>query len=383
MWVDYDALSASGTGKWFWRPRRTALSGVRTLFRNSACVHWRLGVSKSSPERCVILVPVRFHPQYDRFDLETALLSPLSLLYWMGWGVYEWVYKLGLKRPMRPHSPVIVVGNLTTGGMGKTPITECVAKTLQRTGHKVVISASGYGSPRAKEASVAPEGPLDPAEWGDEPALLRDLLPDTPMIVGRGRVRAAELAHERFADHVLLLDDGFQHKPLHKDITILVDPPHVRNPLVLPAGPYREPRNHRDRADILIPDQIGISLVEEYIVDGSGNRVQATSGTRVAVLTAIANPFRFTLSLERLGLKLADGRFLADHDPLTATNLLQGIEEALPVVVTLKDWVKLRTRPDVGSKTFWICRQVIELEPAEQLEALLRTKLNEIKAQAN
>lgn len=98
------------------------------------------------------------------------------------------------------------------------------------------------------------------------------------------------------------------------------------------------------------------------------------------IMTAIANPQRFTMTLERLGLVICGGKFLADHDPLQAPDLLKTIDEALPIVVTLKDWVKLRERSDVGSRTFWICRQEIALESADELEALLRTKLNEVKA---
>ena len=187
--------------------------------------------------------------------LARLALSPLSLIYAIGWEAYLGVYRLGLKRAKEPHRPVVCVGNLVSGGSGKTPATLHVAQVLADLGHSVVLSASGYGSPGSEAATLIPEGPLDPSEWGDEPALYRELLPAVPIIVGRRRVLAAEICAREFPDAVLLMDDGFQHLPLRKHLSMILDSPEPENRMCLPAGPYREPRWNRRRADLVLPGQ--------------------------------------------------------------------------------------------------------------------------------
>ncbi len=310
--------------------------------------------------------------------LENIILSPLSLLYYIGWEAYEATYALGLKKPFQPKIPVIVIGNLTVGGMGKTPTTVHVAQTLRDMGHKVVISASGYGAPRAQAASVAPDGPLQAKEWGDEPALFRWLLPDVPLIVGRRRVLAAQLAHEHFPDHIMLMDDGFQHKPLRKHVSILLDPSHVRNPFVLPGGPYREPRSHRSRADILLPDDFDISSAGTYLMDATAQRLDV-SPQEIQVLTAIAKPYRFVESLTQMGHKLIKARHLGDHNPLTAGNLFDGFRSDLPVMVTAKDWVKLRDLKTHDGFQIYIGHYDVTIEPQSEFRATLTRHLNEVK----
>ena len=125
--------------------------------------------------------------------------------------IYESIYRFHLKQPKSPHSPIICVGNLMAGGSGKTPFVLYLSKILAELGYEVVLSCSGYGSPVSREAQVAPEGPLNPNKWGDEPAMIRWLNPELPLIVGRDRVLAATLCVHHFPRAVLLLDDGYQH----------------------------------------------------------------------------------------------------------------------------------------------------------------------------
>ncbi|HVL40476.1 MAG TPA: tetraacyldisaccharide 4'-kinase, partial [Fimbriimonadaceae bacterium] len=195
-----------------------------------------------------------------------TLLTPLSWLYTLGWQSYLGMYRLGLKRPQEPHRPVLCVGNLVVGGSGKSPLVLHLARLLRNLGQDVVVSASGYGSPRAAGASVAPDGPLDPAEWGDEPAMLRWLQPDLPIVVGRRRVLAAQLVARSWPGSVMLMDDGFQHLPLHKHLTLLLDPD-IPNSQTLPAGPYREPRVNRSRADLVLPGAFRVQRRSLRFVD--------------------------------------------------------------------------------------------------------------------
>jgi tetraacyldisaccharide 4'-kinase len=160
----------------------------------------------------------------DRRDIESWVMLPLAGLYALGWMSYELMYKLGIKRPQQPHSPIVCIGNLRVGGSGKSPVVIHVAQVLQGQGREVVIGCNGYRSPRQEGASLAPAGPLDPREWGDEPAMIREALPDVPLVVGRKRVDAAALVAAHHPGAVLLMDDGFQHLPLRKDVSIVLDP---------------------------------------------------------------------------------------------------------------------------------------------------------------
>jgi tetraacyldisaccharide 4'-kinase len=316
----------------------------------------------------------------SHLDFRALMLAPLSFLYMAGWAIYEMVYKLGWKKPAEPHPRVLVVGNLTVGGMGKSPITVYIAKTLIDMGYHVLIGVSGYGSPRSQAATMAPDGPLDPAEWGDEPAMIRDLLPSVPMVVGRRRVLAAELAYSHAPDSILLMDDGFQHKPLKKHVSILIDPPKSSNPLCLPAGPYREPKWHRSRADILIPDQVGFIANALPLSNGTGEEFNFEGNEKVSILTAIANPDRLVHTVMALGGKPSKIVFKPDHDPLNAGNLLDEFDPTQWIIVTHKDWVKLRRHPKASQFTILYLPMVTSAEDDAAFRALLESKLNGIQA---
>ncbi|HEY0868002.1 MAG TPA: tetraacyldisaccharide 4'-kinase [Fimbriimonas sp.] len=317
-----------------------------------------------------------WYGQSIRDRLARTALTPLSWLYAGGWQTYLALYRKGLKEAKEPHRPVLCVGNLVVGGSGKSPLTIHLAEVLRQIGRDAVVSASGYGSPRAESAQVAPEGPLDPAEWGDEPAMIRWLLPDAPLIVGRNRVRAAELCHEFFPRSVMLMDDGFQHLPLRKHVSIVLDDPLPSNGRCLPAGPYREPRRNRRRADLVLPGQH--EIVEESWLEDPESGFRFDEPPRdFSVLCALGQPAKLLRSLP------GDARvalLLPDHDPLSEGTLFRSLPEELPVVVTAKDWVKLRRRPDVRERRFLIARHTVRVEPADAFQRWLRVKLDEFEA---
>lgn len=299
-------------------------------------------------------------------SLIRAALTPLSWLYTVGWSVYESLYRIGIKKASEPHRPVICVGNLTAGGSGKTPLVAMLARGIPaRLGRPVVIGCSGYGSPRAEAATLAPEGSLSAREWGDEAALLRELVPGTPLVVGRRRVLAAEIARQAHPDAVLLMDDGLQHLPIRKHATLALDPDRG-NGRTFPAGPYREPRSHRRRADLLFPDQFQLRL--QTTVPGSPSEGQA--------LCAIGDPSRFRRDLENLRIRLSAFRALPDHDPLDRADLLEGLDPKLPLIVTAKDWVKLRERSDIGTWDVRVAGQGCRVEPDAEFWARLAALLD-------
>lgn len=299
------------------------------------------------------------------------LLVPLSLLYAIGWELYLLVYRLGFKRAYRAKIPVLVVGNLVTGGSGKSPVVLHVAQVLQSMGHDVVIGCNGYGGRHGKAAALAPDGPLDAQEWGDEPSMIRWLLSDIPLVVGRDRVMAAKLVEERYPDHILLMDDGFQHLPLATDISVILDETSPRNSLCLPAGPYREGRWNRSRATQIIPGQFKIGAAPYRFSDG--NPLPRCAN----LLCALGQPERFLGAIRELGCEIVRHRFLSDHDPLTAGKLWEEFDPSLPVLVTAKDWVKLRNRSDLSNRIVIVAIQERTIEPADAFRVWLENQLND------
>ena len=308
--------------------------------------------------------------------LARVALTPLSWLYAVGWQAYLLTYRLGLKRAAEPHRPVLCVGNLQAGGSGKSPLVRHLVEVLRDGGREVVVSCSGYGAPRAEAASLAPEGPLDAAEWGDEPAMLREEIPDLPLVVGRRRVLAAEIVHRNHPDAVMLMDDGFQHLPLRKTLSLVLDPLDPPNRRCLPAGPYREPRGNRRRADLVLPGEFRVVEETPWLEDPQSKAPNPQSTipwpARFAVLCALGQPARFLASLPH---PPETARLLPDHDPLTAGNLFDGMDPALPVVVTAKDWVKLRARTDLAGRRILVARHAVRVEPAASFRAWLAERL--------
>lgn len=306
------------------------------------------------------------------------LLAPLSWLYALGWEAYELIYRLGIKKPKEPHRPVVCVGNLQVGGTGKSPFVLYIAGLLKEMGKEVVIGASGYGSPMAEAAQFAPEGELNPRIWGDEPAMIRWLAPDLPLIVGRRRVLAAELCHREAPNAVLLMDDGFQHLPIKKYLSIVLDPP-SGNHFCIPAGPYREPRNGLKRADLLLPGKFKLTRSKLTFKSANG-QLRTADSSEVSVLCALGNPETFIASLKDAGLTLGTTKLLRDHDSLGAGTLLDGFPPEKPIVVTTKDWVKLRLRTDLEGREIWIAHQTVSVEPEQEFKAWLKQRLDEIEA---
>lgn len=332
-------------------------------------------------------------------------LLPAAGLYGTGFALYRALYDGGLKRAYRAPIPVLCVGNLAVGGSGKTPTVLHIADVLNGIGREVVVSASGYGSPRAEAATVAPPGPLDPREWGDEPAMMRWLRPDLKLVVGRRRPLAAQLVGEAHPKAVLLMDDGFQHLPLAKSLTILLDPDEPRNPYPLPAGPYREFRSARRRADLVLGTSAARSGLEredpvvhdrgfqaamegaDRLVGGSDFRllyetseVRTPEGEPVekgdaGLVTAIAQPWRFVDTVGELGFFPAIRRTLPDHDPLDASDLLTDFPEGGLVLTTPKDWVKLSLRSDVARFRWGIVRREARVYPGDAFAGWLRERI--------
>ncbi|UJJ58140.1 tetraacyldisaccharide 4'-kinase [Rhodanobacter denitrificans] len=272
--------------------------------------------------------------------------APLAALYGGAVSLRGALYRRGWLRSVRLPVPVVVVGNVTAGGTGKTPLTIALAEALRERGYRPGVVSRGYGG-RQREPLLLGDAP-EPAQVGDEPCLIR--AGGVPVAVGRDRPAAARLLLDAGCD-VLIADDGLQHYRLARDVEVCVIDGVRRfgNRRLLPAGPLREPLDRLRRVDLRVCNG-GAAEAGEYpmqlrggeAVALDGGRMQALAnfaGQRVHALAAIGNPRRFFDSLRGYGIEPIEHAF-ADHHDFVATELEFG--DGLPLLMTDKDAVKCR-----------------------------------------
>ena len=283
------------------------------------------------------------------------LLAPLAWAYGALAGARSRAYRAGLLRPRRLARPVVVVGNLTVGGTGKTPLTIYLARELGAANLKVGVVSRGYGRRGGEMRSVQPDS--DWRDVGDEPVIIARRT-GCPTMVAADRVAAARTLIARGAE-VILADDGLQHLPLGRDCEIVVIDGRrgFGNGRLLPAGPLREPTTALGRVDLVVVNgepshrslappalpagALRMRLVAQPAVrlDGRGQpcELAAFRGRRVHAVAGIGNPQRFFAELAGQGLDVIAHAF-PDHHPFTERELSFGDE--LPVLMTEKDAVK-------------------------------------------
>lgn len=284
-----------------------------------------------------------------------AGLDPLYALGAGAFGVVAqargWAYDRRLLPITRVDRPVISVGNLMVGGTGKTPVVLALLEQLG--GRRVAVLSRGYGR-RSRVAPVvvsAGQGPLVSAEeGGDEPCLIA-ARSRAMVVVDPDRIRGARRAIALGAE-VLLLDDGFQHRRLHRDLDLVVVDPAAPfgNGHLLPRGPLREPPSALDRADLILGVGAGQALqnddrwVEFQLVPTTIGPHPAAwlSGRRVGAFAAIARPERFLQTLVNLGAQVVDRLLLPDHTFVEPGRLQAFVTQAMAagaevVVTTEKD----------------------------------------------
>jgi tetraacyldisaccharide 4'-kinase len=273
-------------------------------------------------------------------------VRPLALLYGGAINLRHALYRLGVMRSVRLPVPVIVVGNLSVGGTGKTPLTIAVAEALRAHGWRPGVVSRGYGGTQ-REPVLLGDAP-DPAQVGDEPCLIH--AGGVPVAVGRDRPAAAKLLLGTGCD-VVIADDGLQHYRLARDVEICVIDGVRRfgNGKLLPAGPLREPLGRLAKVDFRVCNggqahdgeyPMRLSDGDAVALVGDGRRALAEfSGQRVHAVAAIGHPRRFFDSLRAAGIEPIEHAF-ADHHAFAAADLDFG--DALPVLMTDKDAVKCR-----------------------------------------
>jgi len=295
----------------------------------------------------------RLPEHWQRRDVISIALWPLSLLYRVVVALRRALYRSGWLRSTHPSAPVVVVGNLTVGGTGKTPLTIWLARFLAAQGFRPGIVTRGYGGD-ARNWPLELTGETDALLSGDEPVLLARH-GGCPVVVDPDRVRGANALTRNGRCDVILSDDGLQHYRLARDVEIAVIDGTRRfgNGWLLPAGPMREPVTRLASVDLRIvhggtaqPSEFAMRLVPiEFIrvCNRTTEALQFFRGKRVHAVAGIGNPARFFRTLADLGIDVVEHPF-ADHHRFLPKDLL--FDDDLPVIMTEKDAVKCQRFAD-------------------------------------
>jgi tetraacyldisaccharide 4'-kinase len=301
--------------------------------------------------------------------LATALL-PASALFRLGARLHHGLYDAGIRNAARGPIPVISIGNLRIGGAGKTPVTRWIVERLVAAGRRPAVLHGGYGS--------------------DEPALHRRWHPDVPVLVGRERIANVRAAEQQGCD-VAVLDDGFQHRGLARDLDIvLLAAEHGADRVrLLPRGPWREPMDALRRAGVVVVTRKSASEDEANAVgarvrdvferrpvrvwirpDGwtrlDGGAAEAPTGPVVAV-AATAEPESFFRTLGDLGLDVVERMSFRDHHEYDDADVrrLGELARRGRIVTTEKDAVKFAALAPVWASDARVLGQRVVIEEGE------------------
>jgi tetraacyldisaccharide 4'-kinase len=308
---------------------------------------------------------------------ERILLFPLYLLSLpYGWVVRSrsLFYSVKLLKTKILPCPVISVGNITVGGTGKTPLVMTLAKGLMDRGISVAILSRGYKGTKTSEPVVS-DGKslfLSPEESGDEPFLMAQVCKGVPVLIGKDRFANGRIAFRKFGMKGLLLDDGFQHLPLHRDLDILLIDSTIGfgDQHLLPRGILREPLSHLRRAHLIlltkVEDPETCRPLEKKIHEihpraqvfhshyqptsligpkGEQEALTSLKGRKILALSGIANPDYFSSLLRKWGTEIVSEAIFPDHHFYVSKDLSFIKEKSKGadwIVTTEKDMLKLR-----------------------------------------
>jgi tetraacyldisaccharide 4'-kinase len=280
----------------------------------------------------------------------SAWFMPLSMLYVDAIRLRRFLYRIGVLKQSRLPVPVIIVGNITVGGTGKTPLVIRLVDVLKQQGYKPGVISRGYAG-KANQTPQTVTAESDAALVGDEAVVLASRC-DCPVAICADRLAAARLLLTNRACDVIISDDGLQHYALQRDIEIVVIDGERRfgNGYCLPVGPLREPPERIKKVDLVVvnggqdlhPDEFAMHCRGGELVNLLTGERKPLSEFRSApchALAGIGNPGRFFKQLALAGIDCTTHAF-TDHYAFTAADLK--FKDGKPVIMTEKDAVKCR-----------------------------------------
>ena len=307
------------------------------------------------------------------------LLLPLSWLYGLVSGLIRLSYKVGLKRAWRAPVPVVVVGNLTAGGNGKTPVVIWLVEQLTRRGIRVGVVSRGYGG-KAERYPLLLTSQTTTAQAGDEPVLIFQRT-GAPVAVSPVRSEAVQALLTQADVQIVITDDGLQHYALARDKEIVVIDGVRRfgNGWWLPAGPMRERASRLRSVDAVIvnggtaqageiPMQLRPGLAVNLL---TGERRDVAELNHLVAMAGIGHPPRFFATLEACGARLLNTVPLADHQALSLEQVAGFTAPGQTLIMTEKDAVKCRA---FARDNWWYLPVDAELQ-GEQPERLIQELL--------
>jgi len=348
----------------------------------------------------------------EQGERETRLL-PLEVLAVLYGGIIRLrnlAFDVGFLKVKKPACKVISVGNITVGGTGKTPMAVMLADMLRKRGFRPAVLSRGYGGSRKRKFTIVSDGEnilRNPKEAGDEPALIARALANVPVITGKRRYFTGSYAVRCFGADVLVLDDGFQHRAVDRDVDIVLldrEKP-FGNGHMLPRGGLREPRRSLKRADILVltgtervGDESSVPVCSHYLaqhpvfqacrcpqhlVKGIAKDVyplEYLKGKKVCAFSGIARPEQFRKTLEPLCKEITSFIDFPDHhmyervDVEKICRTLRATSADL-IITTEKDGVKLTDYPEFLNTIYQLRIQMEIAGGPDEFEAIIMETL--------
>ncbi len=339
-----------------------------------------------------------------------APLTFLSRLYSFLVQIRCYCYQKGILKARKLSCKVISIGNITLGGTGKTPAAIYIAGLLKERGKRVAVLSRGYKGKNGKNVKLVSDGAstfLEPGQSGDEPYLLAERLKGVPVVIGKDRFLAGQYAISQFSSEVVILDDGFQHLRLKRDLDIvLIDiTRQLGNGHLIPRGILRESPGNLSRASLFIlthGEESGedikalknrlTSLNEKaeiftathearFLFDSEGGEKKnpgCLKGKKVMAVSGIANPQSFASLLTAYGAIIKERMVFPDHHYYSKEDieLINERSKGVDIIVTTeKDWVKLKGR-DEGESGIMVLRIDFNMCERKKFENLFWELLN-------
>lgn len=343
-----------------------------------------------------------------RHRLLKLCLLFISFLVIFGQNILLFMYSKNILKKKKLFSKVISIGGVTFGGVGKTPIVELIVNMLIEKGKKIVVLSRGYGRGGESDIKLVSDGKeilCDVKEAGDEPYLLAKNLKSTVVFVGKNRYKTGKIAEESFHTDTVVLDDGFQHWRLHRDINIVVinaSSP-FGNGYVFPRGNLREPYKCLKRADCFIITKADMikdaGIIKKRLLDVNRSAqivttihkpvcleniageeqldIECIKGKKIIALSSLGDPISFENTLEQVGAKIVEKLRYPDHYWYSKEDMdnILARQKALNVkfiITTQKDAVRLQRVETQDVASLRVLRIEVEIiSGSDKLEKLI------------